>query len=111
MAISSGIPAAAEYAASAAPVLPLDVAMIRRLPWASASETATTPKRSLYEPDGFVVSSLKYSSGMPALGPIERDLRSGVFPSPNVTRADTGIGGNISVQRQMLIAPSPSCWR
>src|SRR5438128_410412 len=107
MAISQRTPAAAQYAASAAPVLPLDVARQRRRPVARRCETAAAAKRSLYEPDGLTVSSLKYRSFKPADGPIERERSSGVFPSPRLMRAASGTGSIPSAQRQMLINGSP----
>src|SRR5262249_52966641 len=103
MAISQRTLAAAQYAASAAPVLPLDVAMQRRRPIARRCETAAAAKRSLYEPDGLTDSSLKYRFFRPTDGPIERDRSSGVSPSPRLMRATSGTGSKSSAQRQMLI--------
>src|SRR5438094_10358635 len=103
MAISQRTSAAAQYAASAAPVLPLDVAMQRRRPVACRCETAAAAKRSLYEPVGLTVSSLKYKSFRPADGPIERERISGVLPSPRLRRAASGTRSIQSAQRQMLI--------
>src|SRR5436305_8144815 len=103
MAISQRTPAAAQYAASAAPVLPLDVARQRCRPVARRCETAAAAKRSLYEPDGLTVSSLKNRFFRPADGPIERERISGVLPSPKLRRAASGTGSIQSAQRQMLI--------
>src|SRR5215470_4746985 len=107
MAISQRTPAAAQYAASAAPVLPLDVARQRRRSVASKCDTAAAAKRSLYEPEGLTVSSLKYRFFKPAAGPMERDWISGVLPSPSVRRAAAGTGSIQSAQRQMLINDPP----
>src|SRR5215831_15836613 len=107
MAISQRTPAAAQYAASAAPVLPLDVARQCRRPVARKCETAAAAKRSLYEPDGLTVSSLKYRFLRPAEGPIERERIRGVLPSPRLMRSAAGTGSIQSAQRQMLIGNPP----
>src|SRR5690349_10488904 len=105
--MSQPIPAAAQYAASAAPVFPLEVAMQCRLPLASMSATAAAAKRSLYEPVGLLPSSLKNSSVAPAAGPMRRERTSGVSPSPSVMRHASGARENRSAQRQMLMGTAP----
>jgi hypothetical protein len=82
MATSHAIAAAAQYAASEAPVFPLEVATHFDLPSANIAETATEANRSLYDPVGLIDSSLKNSWGKPASGPMRRERTSGVFPSP-----------------------------
>ena len=85
---------------------PLDVATHRRLPEARRAETATTAKRSLYDPLGLPHSSLKKSLPMPACGPIATDSTRGVFPSPSVIRVAAGTGAIRSANRHTLM-PSP----
>ena len=101
MAISQLIPARAQYAASAAPVFPLDVAMHSVLPHATMSEMAAQAKRSLYEPLGFVNSNLKKRFFRPTDGPMRRDRTMGVFPSPSVMRAVIGTGSSHFENRQI----------
>ena len=100
IAMRQRIPATAQYAASDAPVLPLEVATHIVLPRARMSATAAAANRSLYEPVGLTDSSLNHSSDSPHFGPIATDFTSGVFPSPRVIRAEDGIGGNQSAHRQ-----------
>src|SRR5690606_29152266 len=83
IAISHSIPAAAQYAANAAPVLPLEVATQRVLPSARICEIAIAAKRSLYEPVGLQFSNLKYNS-MPLSDPVLFDFTNGVLPSLKV---------------------------
>ena len=80
------IPAAAQYAAKAAPVLPLDVAM-----------------HFVYEPDGLVISSLKYRFSNPRAGPMARDFTTGVFPSPREIRASDATALILLAHRQIVI--------
>src|SRR5213594_2244328 len=74
--------ARAQYAASAAPVLPEDVATQALTPASRMEVANATAKRSLYEPDGLQFSSLNRSLPMPSAGPIARLSTSGVLPSP-----------------------------
>src|SRR4029079_5636873 len=57
--------------------------MIARAPSSIAFATATTIPRSLKEPVGLQLSSLKYSAPHPTSASIARDLTSGVSPSPS----------------------------
>src|SRR5262245_61111828 len=96
-------PAAAQYAASEAPVFPLDVATQRRLLFATMCEIAAAAKRSLYDPVGLTYSSLKYSFSSPSRAPSRRDRTSGVPPSPSDSRASGGTATIRSAKRQMLM--------
>src|SRR5690606_21371800 len=78
-------PQCAAYAAAEALVLPVDAHRIARDPSSIAFATARTMPRSLKEPVGLQLSSLKYSSLMPREGPMRVDLTRGVLPSPRST--------------------------
>lgn len=79
------------------------------------SDTATTAKRSLYEPEGFPVSTLKYKWFKPKLGPIRRERTSGVFPSPKEIRHAGGMSAIHCDHRQidMFVArcPEEKSWK
>ena len=108
MAMLHPIFAVAQYAAKAAPVLPLDVAMHFVWPLATMSEITANAKRSLYDPDALPVSSLKNRLFRPDAGPMLSDRTTAVSPSPTVIRAASGIGSIMFAQRQILIGTSRS---
>src|SRR5690606_28334152 len=88
--------AAAQNAANAAPVFPLDVARQTLISRSTKRDTASAAKRSLYEPVGLRFSSLKYKLSRPRVGPIWRDFTKGVCPSPRVIRARWSTSGSHS---------------
>src|SRR5258707_11912131 len=76
-------PAAAQYAEIAELALPDDAVSTPFNPDSSASAATIAPARSLNAPLGFNPSYLKYTCFSPSDGPIRRDGKSGVSPSPN----------------------------
>jgi hypothetical protein len=93
-------PAAAAYAATAAPWLPEVETITVSAPSAAALLTATEASRSFHDHVGLRDSSLRYSSPMPSSLPSLRSGSRGVPPSPSDTSGRSGASGSASRHRQ-----------
>src|ERR671914_1228457 len=96
------IPAAAEYAATEAAALPVDITVAVAKPNSFALEIPTLLLRSFNDPVGRTVSFFRYRLAIPACSPRRRALISGVLPSPSETMQDRSSTGKKSNQRQIL---------
>src|SRR5918999_501824 len=92
-------PAAAQYAATEAAALPVDITVAVVKPNSFALEMPTLLLRSLSDPVGRTVSFFKYSFASPALSPRRRAGISGVQPSPSETMQERSSTGKKSNQR------------
>ena len=82
-------------------MLPVEAQSTAFAPSSIALATATTMPRSLNEPVGLQLSSLKYSSSMPRDGPMCCERTSGVLPSPRLMRGVASVSGRNSAYRSM----------
>src|SRR5687767_6027343 len=95
-------PAAAEYAATEAAALPVDITVAVVKPSSFALEIPTLLLRSFSDPVGRTVSFFKYRLVSSTRSPRPRALISGVLPSPSETIQDRSSTGKKSNQRQIL---------
>src|SRR5687767_12596558 len=95
------MPAAAPYAASAAPALPAVGTTRPGTPSAFARVTAALIPRALNDPVGLRPSSLTHTARTPSARASDSAGRSGVAPSPNVMGDSSGANGIQAAYRHM----------
>lgn len=90
--MTHGRPARAAYAATEAPWLPVETAVVARAPSRRAAAVATAQSRSLWDQVGLLASFLAHSCGTPSRSPADSSLVIGVHPSPRSTRSFSSTG-------------------
>src|SRR5215207_9013890 len=96
----TGTPAAAPYAASAAPALPAVGTTRPFTPRALARVTAAASPRALNDAVGFTPSSFTHSRRTPACRASAGDSTRGVAPSPRQTGVSSAPNGSAAAYRQ-----------